>query len=457
MNKSSQPSSAIKLYFAAFLSLSTISSIAFALESQAPVISPIPASLLRSNVSLDDMFTAWLRPSLTNSGLNRFWYSGHSAANEDAIINGVSRFCESHGATPHETGRGTVVIAVKCESSSAKADTDSAATLAPLFQLTIKRVRTSELYTMVEIWDDKGVGFYQKAFYSRFDGANRLIVRSILSDEVAGVSQAISEGADARMMICNTTDGFLAPAGDVECGPVMRNLLDLQLSEYRKSYAPIAKILLSRGVKWPEIVNIGRTNKTLSAFLTEKTIYFGTPLPNTATQAEREAADIERANGWRDLVKMGLVFNFSDLKDTIARTLGDDGANRNFRLKFLGVFASATNQGKQFDQMVAEFDGMDAASLQRKAHREIGDALCKYERGEVSGIKGVIKTTAFVEDKTPKKLKLRIAGISMGKWNGLKYYPASNTNLGTDTTTSLNSIVWDDPINWRDDCDRATR
>lgn len=315
-----------------------------------------------------------------------------------------------------------------------------------------------QTFTMVDIWDDKNISFYQKLRVNRFEGPNRLLVASILRDDADGVSKAIADGADAKMMVCKTTDKLLAPVGHADCGPVVGNLLGLQLSEFRKTYTPIANALLSAGAKWPMNVTYeSDLVKTFSRELTDRVLYKGVPYFGTTTSAEQEAMRIEYVNVWRDLVKLGLIFNFADMKDEVANTLGGDGNDRDFKLKLLGAFANATNQKQQFDQMIAEFEGMDAASLQRKAHREIGDTVCKYERGEMSGVKGIIKTMAFVEDKTPKKLKLRIAGFSMGKWSGMKYYAANNTNLGTDMMSKVNSIIFDDPINWRDDCDKVTR
>lgn len=372
-------------------------------------------------------------------GFNALKYAGHSDANEEKITKGVSKYCESHGGRTTESGKGTSKFSIKCE---------GATSLFTSFKLYIRRAIASQPFTMVDILDDTKISFYQKARVNRFEGANRLLVASILVDDLAGVSKAIASGADAKIMICTTTDQLLAPAGHTDCGTEVRNLLALQLSEFRGTYTPIAKALLSAGAKWP--ANASRE-------LTWRALNLGVAYSGTATRAEREAARIEQVNVWRELVNLGLVFDFSDMKREVADTLGDDGDGRDFKLKLLGAFANATNQKQQFDQMVAEFEGMDAASLKRKAHREIGDTVCKYERGEVSGVKGIVKTMAFVEDKTPKKLKLRIAGFSMGKWSGTKYYASDNINLSSDIISKVNSIIFDDPINWRDDCDRLTR
>lgn len=439
MQKQPTLSTALKHTLFAFTIFAACNSFANPPEPTLRAIPPIPTELLSEKVPLDEMFSTWLRPYLMTDGFEALKYAGLSDANEEKITKGVSKYCESHGGRTTESGKGTSKFSIKCE---------SATSLFTSFTLHIRRARASQLFTMVDIWDDKGISFYQKARVNRFEGANRMLVASILVDDLEGVSKAIAGGADAKIMICSTTDQLLAPAGHADCGTDVRNLLALQLSEYRGTYTPIAKALLSAGAKWP--ANASRE-------LTLRSLYRGVPYTGTATRAEREAARIKYVNVWRDLVKLGLVFDFSDMKGEIANTLGDDGDDRDFKLKFLGAFAEATNQKQQFDHMVAEFEGMDAASLQRKAHREIGDTVCKYERGEVLGVRGIVKTMAFVEDKTPKKLKLRIAGFSMGKWSGTKYYSSDNVNLSTDIMSKVNSIIFDDPINWRDDCDKLTR
>jgi hypothetical protein len=418
-------------------------------EPVAPVIPPIPTALLSANVSLDEMFGTWLRPYLVVDGFEALSYAGLSNVNQETIVQGIAKYCESHGGTTSESGKGTSTISVKCE---------TATSLFTSFKLSVRRARAVQTFTMVDIWDDMNISFFQKARVNRFEGSNRLLVASILLDDAIGVSKAIANGADAKIMVCDTTDKLLAPVGHADCGTVVRNLLGLQLLEFRKTYTPIANALLSAGAKWPTNASYeSKVIKTFSGELTDRVLYRGAPYSGTTTRAEQEAARIEYVNVWRDLVKLGLVFNFADMKDEVAKTLVDDGSDRDFKLKLLGAFANATNQKQQFDQMVAEFDGMDVASLQRKAHREIGDTVCKYERGEVSGVKGIVKTMAFVEDKTPKKLKLRIAGFSLGKWSGTKYYASNNINLSTDMMSKVNSIIFDDPINWRDDCDKVTR
>lgn len=438
---------ALKCAISALAIFATCNSFSASPEPTPPVISPIPTELLSATVPLDDMFGMWLRPYLKAGSFNALQYDGISRANEEKILQGASKYCESHGGTSTESGKGTVRALLKCENANS---------LFTSFRLRISRAEYLNTFTMVDIWDDTNTSFYHKVRVSRFEGENRLLVASILLDDLAGVSKAITNGADAKIMTCVTTDNFLAPAGHVDCASGVRNLLGLQLSEIRGTYTPIAKALLSAGAKWPtQSTYEANSNTTLSAELTSRSLY---QLDGKATtRAEQEKARIERVNVWRDLVKLGLVFDFADLKKEVSETLGDDSAGRDFKLKLQGAFANATNQKQKFDQMVAEFEGMDAASLKRKAHREIGDTVCKYERGEVSGVKGIVKTMAFVEDKTPRKLKLRIAGFSMVKWSGTKYYASNNVNLGNDIMSRVNSIIFDDPINWRDDCEKVTR
>jgi len=71
---------------------------------------------------------------------------------------------------------------------------------------------------MVDIWDENNVSFYQKTLASKFEGPNRLLFASI---KIVGVSKAIIDGTDAKMMVCNTTENLLAPLGLANFGAVV--------------------------------------------------------------------------------------------------------------------------------------------------------------------------------------------------------------------------------------------